>query len=508
MSLPHHSVKSGSVYTAPPPVPGVVPDGWYGRTKEPPAPGNNHYKPRGASLEALYARDREVLIAGPAGTGKSRGALEKLHICASKYPGARMLMARKTLRSLRQSAMVTFEQKVLPSQSPVYFHGGDYEYRYPNGSVIVVGGLDKSSKVMSTEFDLIYVMEGTELLEDNHEALTTRLRNGVMPYQQLLVDCNPTTPTHWLKRRADRGAMRYLQSLHRDNPRLWDVTLPCGNCKSPKSGEPLGKVRMEGSGEWGLCPACQGTKRGWWTEEGAAYIEVLNALTGARRDRLRDGKWVQAEGVVYEDWRDELHVIDRVPIPYNWRRWRTIDFGYTNPFVCQWWAEDTDSRLYLYREIVGVKRLVSEWGKIIKEHSGGESYAGTITDHDAEDRATLESVLGCDTIPARKSIGLGIQAFTQRLKPAGDGKPRLFVFADALRWRDPELDYRKKPIGLREEVGTYVWYISADGSVTKEVPVDEDNHSMDAGRYMVMHLDGGGVPAANTLDELEAMWNE
>ena len=28
-----------------------------------------------------------------------------------------------------------------------------------------------------------------------------------------------------------------------------------------------------------------------------------------------------------------------------------VDFGYTNPFTCQWWAMDHDGRLYLYREI-------------------------------------------------------------------------------------------------------------------------------------------------------------
>ena len=29
----------------------------------------------------------------------------------------------------------------------------------------------------------------------------------------------------------------------------------------------------------------------------------------------------------------------------------SVDFGFTNPIVIQWWAEDPDGRLYLYREL-------------------------------------------------------------------------------------------------------------------------------------------------------------
>ena len=44
---------------------------------------------------------------------------------------------------------------------------------------------------MSTECDMISRQEATELELADWLALTTRLRNGVMPYQQLIADCNP-----------------------------------------------------------------------------------------------------------------------------------------------------------------------------------------------------------------------------------------------------------------------------------------------------------------------------
>lgn len=146
--------------------------------------------PYGANREIFRCRDCEALLAGPAGTGKSRAALEKLHLCALKYPGMRGLMVRKTRASLTQTGLVTFQEKVLHELDNVEWRTQEQEFRYSNGSRIVVAGLDKPSKVMSSEYDIAYVQEATELTENDWESITTRLRNGMVPYQQIMADCN------------------------------------------------------------------------------------------------------------------------------------------------------------------------------------------------------------------------------------------------------------------------------------------------------------------------------
>jgi phage terminase large subunit len=86
---------------------------------------------------------------------------------------------------------------VLPAGSPIAAGASRrmrQAYHYPNGSEVVLGGLDKPSKVMSTEYDGIYVQEAIELYENDWESLTTRLRNGVVPFQQLIADTNPDAP--------------------------------------------------------------------------------------------------------------------------------------------------------------------------------------------------------------------------------------------------------------------------------------------------------------------------
>ncbi|GAG05846.1 unnamed protein product, partial [marine sediment metagenome] len=79
-----------------------------------PLPEHRPYEPHGAAKDLFYFQGREVLIEGPAGTGKSRAIWEKLYAVAYKYPGCRILVVRKTRESMTESVLVTWEDKVLP----------------------------------------------------------------------------------------------------------------------------------------------------------------------------------------------------------------------------------------------------------------------------------------------------------------------------------------------------------------------------------------------------------
>lgn len=250
--------------------------------RSPIRPEQRPYTAHGAAVAMWRAHDREVLLSGPAGTGKSRANLEKLHFCALKYAGMRGLITRKTRESMSESVLVTFEDHVLPVGSRIAAGANRHTrqaYPYPNGSEIIVSGLtasgrDQRARIMSTEYDLVYVAEAIELLEAEHLMLISRLRNGVMPYQQILGDCNPDSPLHWIWQRQTRGDMLMFHSEHKDNPRLWD------------------------------------RRAQQWTPFGLSYLAKLDALKGPTEDgtveyqRLRLGKWVQATGVVYDVWAD------------------------------------------------------------------------------------------------------------------------------------------------------------------------------------------------------------
>ncbi|RYG33917.1 terminase [bacterium] len=426
-------------------------------------PENRAFQPRPGALEILYAKEPEVVVSGPAGTGKSRAGLEKLFLSLGKYAGARALLCRKTRVSLTQSGLVTWEDKVVPASSPILdgpARANRKSYLFPNGSELVIGGLDKPGRIMSTEFDLIYVQEAIELDEDDWESLSTRLRNGVMPYQQLMGDTNPDRPTHWLKKRCDENRSRIIHSRHEDNPLFWSL------------------------------------KTNDWTPVGRAYIDKLDALTGARKERLRYGRWVGSEGTIFE-YDPRIHSIPRRELPRDWDRIWVFDFGYTNPFVWQQWVIDPDGRMILDKQIYLTNVLVEDHCKAILEATEDDpSPTRLICDHDAEDRATVEKHLGMLTEPATKAVSRGIQLTKSRFQVAGDGKPRImFMEGSLIHEPDEDLIEAKKPTSTEKEFDGYIW----DPKQKKgEQPLKKDDHGADGTRYGVMAVDEPRQPTSPT----------
>lgn len=453
----------------------------------------HRYEPRGTAAEMFRDRSPEILMSGPAGTGKSRACLEKLHALALKYPGFRGLIMRKTAASLGASALATWRKYVIPEAAAagvVWYYGGSSEeppqYRYRNGSAIMIGGMDKATRIMSTEYDVIFAQEAIEFTDEDWESANSRLRNGAMPYQQLLADTNPAQPLHWLKQRCNTGACKIYFSTHEENPVYFDMAVV--------DGQVIYSV----------------------TEKGRAYIARLDALTGVRYLRLRKGLWVAAEGVIYEDWNEGIHVVDPFPIPSEWPRYWAVDFGYVNPFVLQMWAESPDGQLIMYRELYHTGKTVDEHAKDALEtctvpapgyvrQDGDMACDGRIwiepapqfivCDHDAEGRAQLKRQVGIGTRKADKRVIEGIERMQVRLRPRGDGTPGVIFFRDAVVKRDPRLLDAKKPTCTVEELPGYIWLVRPTPATTttqrsaKEEPLKENDHGCDTARYLITQRD-------------------
>lgn len=458
--------------------------------------GNVHkheYNPRGGCKEIFESRAEEVLVSGPAGTGKSRACLEKIFAVCLMTSNVRALILRKTQRSLGSTALVTWRnfviKEALETGEVVYYGGSQQEapqYRFKNGSTVTIGGLDNPTRIMSSEYDIVYVQEATEITITDLEFIKTRLRNWRTSFQQLIMDCNPAGDKHWLKLRCNEGICKLIESRHEDNPRLFDAE---GNV----------------------------------TEQGAKYIAILDNLTGVRYKRLRLGLWVSAEGIVYEEFDPATHVLpwdydengNRLPLPEDWPRYWAIDFGYVHPFVLKCYAEGPDGELYMYREIHYTHRTVEEHAQQILDIVAPESVIkwldhingvererreriwiepkpmAIIADHDAEGRKTFEKATGLGTQPAIKNVYEGINAHKERLKVGEDGYCGFYLMQDALVERDPYLGENLLPCSTEEEYASYVWKVSTDGR-TQDEPVKKDDDGVDTDRYMTMHLDYRG----------------
>lgn len=421
------------------------------------------YEPRGGALALFKSRAPRVLMDGPAGTGKTTAILELVNLIMDRYPGSRALLTRKTRTSMSETILATLENNVLGRHHPAMKDAPDRRnrdtYEYPNGSVIVVNGLDKPEKTFSGEYDIVAVFEAIECDQNDVELLLRTLRhgkvkpawNGGNPFHRLVMDTNPGPETHWLNR-AEGWHTRIL-SRHEDNPRLWD-----------------------------------GTK---WTPEGSEYIGILDALSGHRKERLRYGRWVSADGIVYPEFDQRVHLIDAMPVGWQgWPKYRGIDFGYNDPFVCQWWAVQDDTA-YLYREIYKSRRIVEDHAADIVRLSMGEEYTATVADHDREDRETLARH-GIPSEPADKDIESGLNCVRDRLRLGANGLPRIKILRGCTVERDQALYDAKRPTSTVEEFDCYVWEKRQD-KTEKDKPKDRDNHGMDVLRYVCKRLQGGGA---------------
>ena len=407
----------------------------------------------------------EVLVEGPAGTGKSFGILWLIHLIALRYPGARILMVRKTQESMTTSTLVTFQQRILATQPDnfgVRFYGGSKAkpagFMYGNGSFVATSGMDRPEKVLSSEWDVIYANEATELTLEQWELLLTRLRGVAVPRGRAIADANPQAPSHWLNQRALAGKMLRVPTTHADNPLLWDA------------------------------------ERGDWTDRGRSYVlGTLESLTGVRYQRLRLGKWVAAEGQVYDSFLAATHVVARASVADRLRNaWHfgTADWGYTNPGVAQVWAVDWDGRLYLTAEYYRTLQTLDRWWVPrflgLQDEFRCQFWRGDPAE--PQNIATL-SAAGLTIDGAINDVLPGIDAVQDRLRPAPDGEPRIYLLSDALRERDEGLVADGKPWSTEQEFGEYLWAKSRDGAQLKDQPVDANNHGLDALRYAVADQD-------------------
>lgn len=241
---------------------------------------------------------KELLVCGPAGTGKTYSILSVIHTLARDVPNLRILFLRATRVSLTESVLVTYEQEILPADGCEGIAAGAGRshrgaYSYPNGTQIVVRGLDRNpASILSTVWDIVFANEAIEFNEEAWETIVSRMgrpgRDSRLGW--MIADTNPSYPDHWLKKRADSGAVVLWDTSHRANVAMHD-----------------GRD---------------------WTAVGRAYMASLDKLTGPRRKRLKDGVWAQGDGIWFDNFDPEIHV-DAARAEYNpfLRTYCAIDTG-------------------------------------------------------------------------------------------------------------------------------------------------------------------------------------
>jgi len=424
----------------------------------PPALERPRFEAHGASADLILSTEREVLYEGPANTGKSRTVLEKCRMLMEdpEIRGLRMLWVRKTRKSLTQSVLVTWEQHVIPHDHPCKVgtaqrENRDRYYYEPTECEIVLGGMDNPDRVMSTEYDIIVYFEATEGQLDEWEKLLTRSRNKRFQigqfsdgrprfFRQLIADCNPGARNHWLNQRALGGKMRRIKARHSDNP-IFD-------------------------------------------EDDQA---ALDALTGARRARLRDGLWVSSEGQIWEAWDERKHMAWRRDFLWDPKdpsqgyrfEWYfgSLDFGTRHAGVLQVWG-CIENRMVRVAEVHRREMGIEWWAGAIERQLDRWNMERIVADGGGQGIALIDYlndrlgplggreedplVIATEKGPGSRLAGFNLVGDLLR-------EDRILLCHDAMEDGPCPVSLGDlQPTCTEQEIPDFTWKLAKDGQPTKE----------------------------------------
>lgn len=212
--------------------------------------------------------------------------------------------------------------------------------------------------------------------------------------------------------------------------------------------------------------------------------EMKRIYTGVWYDRLILGKWVAAQGAVYDMFDERVHVVDF--IPQILRYWVSCDYGTSNPTAFLLIGLGVDGKYYVidefYWDSVAEHRQLTDAEYSQKYQDWIQGWGVTpmkvLVDPSA---ASFKVQLRKDRIPnvidADNDVLNGIRRVSTMFN-----KSRLFI--------------HKRCTYTRTEVSSYLWDPKASLK-GEDKPKKESDHTPDALRYLINHVTSGKeIPTA------------
>lgn len=363
----------------------------------------------------------EVLYGGAAGGGKSAAIVGDAFKNAVKYEGINILILRRTLGELEGSIILKmlewYPREICKYNSSKHV----WEINIPGRATsrIWCGYCEQENDVyryQGKEFEIIYMDEATHFTYTQFKYLKSRnrssnqkaLKAGLRP--QMKLTTNPGGVGHvWVKKRfIDIG--------------LWEQTHDMQELDDDENpvflnGKPVMTRRI-------FIPAKLSDNQYIDND----YEAKLMTMEEKLRRQLLDGDWDALEGQFFGEFSRAIHVIEPFDIPHDWKRFRAMDEGFNDPYVCLWVATDRDGNAYVYREFVKSKLLSHEQADRTNEISGNERYEYNVGDTSFWNKGKTSGEAPCEVF-AQKGIPM-IQATKERVNGWKRIREWLHVYED------------------------------------------------------------------------------
>lgn len=453
------------------------------------------YKPQPRQEVYHKMKADEILYGGAAGGGKSEATIWDALKYAMQYPGSRQIIFRRTHPDLQRS-IVARTLQVYPKELGKY-NASKHEWKFINESVIELAYWDNDSNYMNyqgAEYDVIRWEELTQFEEKWYKYMLSRLR-GSKPYpRSVRSTTNPGGVGHtWVKKRfVSLGDPEQIQHVTETDDEGNTLYWPEG---VSDTGKPIVRSRV-------FIPANVHDNQAL-VQSDPGYLARLLALPDIERKQLLEGDWDVFAGQYFGEFTKAVHVVEPFDIPKDWKKYRAMDEGYTDPFVCLWFALAPDGTAYLYRELSQSKLLTSQQVELVKLNSPTlEKYEYNVADTSFWNKSKTEDVTPAD-IFATNNVPL-IQAKKERVNGWKRMREWLHVY-DAI---DHVTGNRYKATKLKifrtcKKAIEAIPAMMHDERHVEDVAAHELDHIPDATRYWIMSqpTPGNGDGAWNASPE-------
>lgn len=357
-----------------------------------------------------------------------------------KYPGSNLLVIRKTYRTLKDSCYTDLQWAVdrLGVSHLWEFKLSPLEATYkPTGQKILFRGLDDPLKVTSITVPSGalcwgWIEEAYEISsESDFNTLDESIRGQMPPglWKQWTITFNPWNEHHWLKKRffdAD------------PSPDILAITTNY------------------------MCNE-------WLDEADLRLFEVMKKNNPRRYDVAGLGNWGIADGLVYENFREQAFDINEIG---DSKTVCGLDFGYTNDPTAFFvgFIDTRNKRLWVWDEMYK-KALTNQ---MIYEQICSMGYS-------------KEKIVGDSAEP--KSIH-ELNRMGLRIQSAKKGRDSINAGIQFLQ--NYEIIIHPRCVNFLTEIQNYQWDCDKFGNKINQ-PIDDFNHLMDAMRYATEPIQRGVV---------------
>lgn len=358
---------------------------------------------------------------GSAGSGKSYFLTQRIVTRCINEP-IRFVVCRRYGTTLRNSVFALFKEVLEKWQLTKYvkIRETDMSIIFPNGSQIILIGLDEETKLLSlANISGVWIEEAFEVPRNIVEQLNLRMR-GQAANQQIWLSWNPISKHSWLYDFSVENppeSSRFIHSTFKDNPFL-----------------------------------------------NAEYVATLMELYIRNPQKARiycDGEWgIDADGLVFQNWKVEDFNHDEI----QGQLMCGLDFGFINDisaFTASLMVE-SEKRIYVFKEYGATNKTNTDLVNIITTLGFNKS---VIIADSAEPKSIAEIKAG------------GIQ----KIRACTKGQDSIMHGIQKLQ--NYEIIIHPSCTGIITEFENYTWQKDKKNDIYINKPIDDFNHYIDALRY-------------------------